>query len=173
MINYVSSSTAWNLVRLPAKARSCKQADIPRRFHAFALAPTRGRLGGCGRQEVSQVPTRSFRARAGLRPRQGGGASHNGPAHVAFGALDRLGPCVAAHFVAQYRPHTIAVYASPWSSPSTPQHSLQAGATPYLGRTLTGWTTPASPGAPKVELSRCCITGSLRPPCATGPRLVF
>src|SRR3954453_788449 len=81
--------------------------------------------------------------------RQGDGASHSGPAHVAFGALDRLGPCVDVHFVAQYRPHTIAVYASPWSSPS--QHSLQAGATPYLGRTLTGWTAPASPGAPKAK----------------------
>src|SRR3954447_6487900 len=73
------------------------------------------------------------------------------PPHVAFGALDRLGPCVDVHFVAPYSPHTIAVYASPWSSPSTPQHSLQAGATPYLGRTLTGWTAPASPGAPKNE----------------------
>jgi hypothetical protein len=28
----------------------------------------------------------------------------------------------------------------------------QAGATPYLGRTCTGWTAPASPGAPKLEL---------------------
>src|SRR3954470_17379564 len=83
--------------------------------------------------------------------RQGDGASHSGPAHVAFGALDRLGPCVDVHFVAPYSPHTIAVYASPWSSPSTPQHSLQAGATPYLGRTLIGWTAPASPGAPKAK----------------------
>jgi hypothetical protein len=29
----------------------------------------------------------------------------------------------------------------------------QAGATPYLGRTCTGWIAPASPGAPKCELS--------------------
>ena len=29
----------------------------------------------------------------------------------------------------------------------------QAGATPYLGRTSTGWTAPASPGAPEVELA--------------------
>src|SRR5690349_4755611 len=28
----------------------------------------------------------------------------------------------------------------------------QAGATPYLGRTSTGWTAPASPGAPKAVL---------------------
>src|SRR5215218_5484335 len=42
----------------------------------------------------------------------------------------------------------------------------QAGATPFLGRTCTGWTAPASPGAPKVELSStlaiwrcgsCCV----------------
>ena len=29
----------------------------------------------------------------------------------------------------------------------------QAGATPYLGRTSTGWTAPASPGAPKIHSS--------------------
>src|SRR3954454_18074658 len=28
----------------------------------------------------------------------------------------------------------------------------KAGATPYLGRTFTGWAAPASPGAPKAEL---------------------
>ena len=30
----------------------------------------------------------------GSDPRQGDGASHSGPAHVAFGALDRLGPAL-------------------------------------------------------------------------------
>ncbi len=44
-------------------------------------------------------------------------------------------------------PHTIAVYASRRSSPSAPQHSLPAPATAYSGRTCTGWTPPASPGA--------------------------
>jgi hypothetical protein len=29
----------------------------------------------------------------------------------------------------------------------------QAGATPYLGRTSTGWTAPALPGAPKTVLA--------------------
>jgi len=29
----------------------------------------------------------------------------------------------------------------------------QAGATPYLGRTCTGWIAPASPGAPEVGLT--------------------
>src|SRR4051812_45425484 len=49
--------------------------------------------------------------------------------------------------------HTIAVYASPWSSPSTPQHSLPGDPLrSYLGRTSTGWNAPASPGAPK----NCC-----------------
>src|SRR5215210_7765208 len=32
-------------------------------------------------------------AKVELRPRQGDGSSHSGPAHVAFGTLDRLGPC--------------------------------------------------------------------------------
>src|SRR5215218_753881 len=35
----------------------------------------------------------------------------------------------------------------------------QAGATPYLGRTSTGWTAPASPGAPKAKpLRQNCMT---------------
>src|SRR3954454_19426119 len=53
--------------------------------------PTRDRLGGCGRPEVSQVPTRSLTARTGLRPRWSDGPSQNGPAHVACGGSQRLG----------------------------------------------------------------------------------
>jgi len=47
--------------------------------------------------------------------------------------------------------HSIAVYASPWSSPSTPQHSLPGDPLrSYPGRTSTGWNAPASPGAPEI-----------------------
>ena len=53
--------------------------------------PTRDRQGGCGRPEVSQVPTRSLTARTGLRPRWSDGPSQNGPAHVACGGSQRLG----------------------------------------------------------------------------------
>ena len=53
--------------------------------------PTRDRQSGCGRLEVSQVPTRSLTARTGLRPRWSDGPSHNGPAHVACGGSQRLG----------------------------------------------------------------------------------
>ena len=53
--------------------------------------PTRDRLGGCGWPEVSQVPTRSLTARTGLRLRRSDGPSHNGPAHIACGGLQRLG----------------------------------------------------------------------------------
>ena len=74
---------------------------------------------------------------------EGDGSSHSGPAHVAFGSLDRLGPCDIAISWLNPTPHKIAVYASPWSSPSTPQHSLPAGATPYPDRTFTGWNAPA------------------------------
>jgi len=50
--------------------------------------------------------------------------------------------------------HSIAVYASPWSSPSTPQHSLPGDPLrSYPGRTSTGWNAPASPGAPKIYSS--------------------
>jgi hypothetical protein len=44
--------------------------------------------------------------------------------------------------------HMIAVYASRPPSPATTQHLLQGGSLlPYPGRTFTGWTAPASPGA--------------------------
>ena len=51
----------------------------------------------------------------------------------------------------------IAVYASCSSSPTPTQHSLQGGSlglTP--GRTFTGWTAPASPGAPQTDGSAAC-----------------
>ena len=51
----------------------------------------RDRRGDCGRHEVSQVPTRSLTARTGLRLRRSDGPSHNGPAHIACGGLQRLG----------------------------------------------------------------------------------
>src|ERR1700758_3355665 len=41
-------------------------------------------------------------------------------------------------------PHTIAVYASPWSSPSKTQHSLPDGRYPLPGPDSTGWIAPAS-----------------------------
>ena len=45
--------------------------------------PVRDRRGGCGRPEISQVPTRSLTPRTGLR----WSASQNGPAHVACDGL--------------------------------------------------------------------------------------
>jgi hypothetical protein len=48
-------------------------------------------------------------------------------------------------------PHAIAVYASWPPSPTGSRNThYQADATPYLGRTFTGWITSASPGAPKT-----------------------
>src|SRR5436190_20920652 len=41
----------------------------------------------------------------------------------------------------------------------------QAGATPYLGRTCTGWIAPASPGAPEIteeERARSAPNSPLR-----------
>src|SRR4051794_11699423 len=92
-----------------------------------ALAPrlpesTRDRQDGCGRPEVSQVPTRSLTARTGLRLRLRSGPPQNGPAHVACGGSQRLGLHDIEFFGAQYSPRRLAVYASP--SPMIPQHSL-------------------------------------------------
>jgi hypothetical protein len=58
----------------------------------FGSSPSRTDPGppcGCGRPEVSQVPTRSLTARTGLR--WSGGPSHSGPVHVACGGSQRLG----------------------------------------------------------------------------------
>ena len=92
--------------------------------------PTRDRLGGCGRPEVSQVPTRSLTARTGLRLRWSDGPSQNGPAHVACGGSQRLGLHGKKSFEAQYSPRRLAVYASRPSSPMIPQHSLPGGRYP-------------------------------------------
>ena len=108
--------------------------------------PTRDRLGGCGRPEVSQVPTRSLTARTGLRLRWSDGPSQNGPAHVACGGSQRLGLHVKV-FGAQYSPRRLAVYASRPPSPMIPQHSLPGGRYPLPGPDSTGWIAPASPGA--------------------------
>jgi hypothetical protein len=51
--------------------------------------------------------------------------------------------------------HMIAVYASQPSSPATTQHSLEGGSLlPYPHRSFTGWTAPASPGAPITDFIR-------------------
>ena len=71
-----------------------------------------------------------------FRPRQSDGVSRNGAAHVAFDVIHRLGLCDVDNFVAQYRPYRIAVYASPWSSPPTPQHSLPSARYSLLGPDL-------------------------------------
>jgi hypothetical protein len=42
-------------------------------------------------------------------------------------ARESLGPCDVSISRLNPTPHPIAVYASSWSSPSTPQHSLPAG----------------------------------------------
>ena len=77
------SGTHYAAVRL---LRPSGPASAPR-----LPEPTRDRQGGCGRPEVSQVPTRSLTARTGLRPRWSDGPSQNGPAHVACGGSQRLG----------------------------------------------------------------------------------
>ncbi len=48
-------------------------------------------------------------------------------------------------------PHTIAVYASPWSSPSTSQHSLPGGRYPFPGPDLHRMERASFPGAPDMS----------------------
>ena len=101
---------------------------LPDRRRSFELPdPARDRQGGCGRQETSQVPTRSLTARTDLKLRRSDGPSHDGPAHVACGGSQRLGLRDFDVFEAQYSPRRLAVYASRPPSPTTPQHSLPGG----------------------------------------------
>ena len=58
------------------------------------------------------------------------------PHNVAFDTIDRLGPCEIAISWLNPTPHTIVVYASPRSSPSTTQHSLPGGRYPLPGPDL-------------------------------------
>ena len=56
--------------------------------------------------------------------------------------------------------HMIAVYASRPPSPATTQHLLQGGSLlPYPGRTFTGWTTPALPGALTLDILTHTLSG--------------
>src|SRR5271166_3534480 len=82
------------------------ESDFSRPFiFGFGSSPSR-----CGQaaayatpaqREISQVPTRSFPARCGLRPRRSDSVSHGDTAHIAFGAYGRLGLREFINFVAQ------------------------------------------------------------------------
>jgi len=103
----------------PSPPSSVLHPDPPPRLSSaggfgcpLPLTPS-GDLTG-GPDGASQVPTRSLCARNGLRPRQSGGASHNGTAHVAFTTTDRLGLCNFSDFVAQsHSSHNRCVRFSP------------------------------------------------------------
>ena len=72
----------------------------------------------------------------------------------------------ASSHISQFNssPRTIAVYAL-WPPSPTDSHNTryQAGATPYLGRTCTGWTTPASLAHRRI----CLGTVPFPPPVIT------
>jgi len=103
----------------PSPPSSVLHPDPPPRLssaggfgHPLPLTPS-GDLTE-GPDGASQVPTRSLCARNGLRPRQSGGASHNGTAHVAFTTTDRLGLCNFSNFVAHsHSSHNCCVRFSP------------------------------------------------------------
>jgi len=54
-------------------------------------------------------------------------------------------------------PHMIAVYASPWSSPSTPQHSLLGGRYPLPGPDFHRMERASFPGAPDISSPPCLL----------------
>src|SRR5689334_11594015 len=109
-------------------------SDLPIRLRLLAFPNRPGTaVAACGRPEVSQVPTRSVTARTGLRLRRSDGPSHDGPARVACGGLQRLGLRNLVSFEAQYSPRRLAVYASRPPSPTTPQHALPGGRYPLPG----------------------------------------
>jgi hypothetical protein len=100
----------------------------------------------------------------GSRTRQSGRTSHSGAQHVAFGFGNNLGLCGVISFAAQYpTPHDrcvrfVAVVTGAHATLTTGGSLL-----PYPGRTFTGWTAPASPGAPQTDTK----AGAARDPCFT------
>jgi len=147
----------------PPPLRTRQHCSALHRYYATVrlLAPTaaatpprlptvaRDRISDCGRDEVSQVPAQSIRAWCGLRPRQGDSTLHSGTAHVAFAHVDGLGPCDVVNFVAlSTHPSRLLCTLRGRRCRRLTQHSLPSGPLrPYPGRTFTGWTTPALPGA--------------------------
>jgi len=76
------------------------------------------------KHEISQVPTRSFCAWCGPRPRRDDNASHDGIAHVAFDHEDNLRSRDSIISWLTPTPHATAVYASCSASP--PPHATLA-----------------------------------------------
>ncbi len=108
------------------------------------------------------VPTRSFRAWCGPRPRRDD-ASCIARTHMLPSTLSTASaPATFSISWLTPTPHTIAVYASWPRRRKLTQHSLPGGRYPLprlspgqaLGRTSTGWIAPASPGAFRKRESR-------------------
>ena len=137
---FEASSVLCSRPTPPACLRGFARSGFPPRPAATNVV-----VGGQRSPRFRRVPFQRdvvFDSGRATAPRLGGAA------HVAFSVSNRLGLCEIRLFGAQYTPHGIAVYASSSSSPTTTQHSLPGDALPsYPGRTFTGWTTPASPGA--------------------------
>jgi len=66
-----------------------------------------------------------------------------------FGSSDGLGPCDFKDFVAHSHPKRSLCTLRHGRHLPQRNTRYQAGATPYLDRTFTGWIAPASPGAPE------------------------
>ena len=67
----VTSRSAGVVRGFTGNMRPSDFSCLPNRRRSFELPdPARDRQSGCGRQETSQVPTRSLTARTGLRPRR-------------------------------------------------------------------------------------------------------
>jgi hypothetical protein len=101
--------------------------------HLIPLAANRRRGIESQSAAVGNLPRESGFWAAGIRPRQSADASHSGDGHIAFDVTYRLGLCGLSLSRLNRPPHTIAVYASPRSSPSATQHSLPGGRYPLPG----------------------------------------
>jgi hypothetical protein len=81
-----------------------------------------------------------------------------GPAHIAFGSGECLSPRSVSISRLNLTPHSIAMYASSWSSPSTPQHSLPGGRYSLPGpdlhrldRASFAWRTTTNSRSPAID----------------------
>ena len=182
---------AWGVVcrhqlpatgRLPSTTSATGRAGFVRRFTGTMLAVRP--LASSAAASPSRLPAVARDRPWRLRARRGLPASdaillcmmwpstlagrrllHSEGARVAFDAFDRLGSRDVPHFVAHsHTPHNCCVrFVAPVAGGSRNTH-YQAGATPYPGRTSTGWIAPASAGAFRKRGSRAAdrIPGSRR-----------
>ena len=165
---FACRSTVWTRPTPPAFLIGYARSSFPARPGAFTTA------GGRRSPRFRRVPAlRDVASDPGRATGPCIAAPHMLPSAVATASA----PATSRISWLNPTPHKIAVYASPWSSPSTPQHSLPGGRYPLPGpdfhrleRASFAWRTATSFRASiLLRSSRCSAV--MPPACRTVPAI--